>query len=127
LWKKHTLIPLDGRSYVADDLVNECVLLYKEIKKSLRLNGFINLDGTEIEDEMVSIGIGADYHTALITQGTKSGQIISVNIEIDKEKIVIYGGDLDKFIVDEDLIEHKSFTFKQKMEASKYFEILLSR
>ena len=53
LWKKHTLIPLDGRSYVADDLVNECVLLYKEIKKSLRLNGFINLDGTEIEDEMV--------------------------------------------------------------------------
>lgn len=112
---------------MADDLVNECVLLYKEIKKSLRLNGFINLDGTEIEDEMVSIGIGADYHTALITQGTRGGQIISVNIEIDKEKIVIYGGDLDKFIVDEDLIEHKSFTFNQKMEASKYFEILLSR
>lgn len=109
-----------------EDIVNDCVLLYKEIKKSLRLHGFVNLDDTEIMDDTVSIGIGSDYHTSLIAQGKKNGEVIAVNIEIDLEEIVIYGGKLDTYIVDEDQVEHKSFSLNNKIHASKYFESLLS-
>jgi len=100
-------------------------LFYKEIKKSLKLPGFVSLDGTEIDDENVSIGIGSDYHTSLITQCKKNGEVIAVSIEIDLEEIVIYGGDLDTYIADEKQVKHKSFSLNQKMEASKYFESLL--
>jgi len=109
-----------------DDLVNECLSLYKEIKKSLKSNGFTQLDGTVIQEDIVSIGIGSDYYTALITQCVKNGEVIAVNIEVDLEQIVIFGGEYDKYMIDETLVRHKTFTFEQKVEASKYFELLLS-
>jgi hypothetical protein len=127
LWKEYALI-IQKRDKIMDgteDIVNDCILLYKEIKKSLKLHGFVSLDGTEIDDENVSIGIGSDYHTSLITQCKKNGEVIAVNIEIDLEEIVIYGGDLDTYIADEKQVKHKSFSLNQKMEASKYFESLL--
>ena len=109
-----------------EDIVNDCILLYKNIKKSLKLHGFIQLDGTEIDDDTVSIGIGSDYHTSLITHCKKNGEVIAVNIEVDLEEIVIYGGKLDTYTVDKDQVEHKSFSLNNKMEASKYFESLLN-
>lgn len=108
-----------------EDIVNDCILLYKEIKKSLKLHGFVSLDGTEIDDESVSIGIGSDYHTSLITQCKKNGEVIAVNIEVDLEEIVFYGGNEDKYIENEEQVKHKTFSLSNKTDASKYFESLL--
>lgn len=127
LWKEYALIANIHDKFMDDieDIVSDCILLYKEIKKSLRLHGFVQLDGKEIEDEEFSIGIGSNYHTSLMIQCKKDGEVIAVRIEVDLEEIVFYGGDYDKFITDEDSVKHKSFSLNQKMEASKYFELLL--
>lgn len=109
-----------------DDIVNDSILLYKEIKKSLKLKGFIQTDNIQIDDTSVSIVIGSDYHTSLIIECKKMGEVISVRINIYEEEIVIYGGKLNDYIIDEETVEHKTFTFNQKSQASKYFELLLS-
>lgn len=109
------------------DIINESFMLYKGIKKSLKLNEFTQLNNKPIQEDSVSIIISEDYHTSLIMECKKGDHIIAVNIELDREQITIFGGKLDSYTEDNISVENKTFQFNEKTKASKYFELILAK
>ena len=110
-----------------NEIINDSIMLYKNIKKSLKSNGFTHLNNKVIQEDAVSIGISEDYHTALLLECKKGVGVIAVHIKLDQEEITILGGKLDKYIENNESIDSKTFKFNEKTKASKYFESTLGK